>query len=81
LLADGSPTARAAILRMQPLFAIAAESNGQPPEARLATRQARPVPVMADLHAWLATTLRRIADHPINRIGAVAPWTLRPDAA
>ena len=38
---------------MQPLFAIEAEIHGQPPEARLAARQARSAPVMANLHAWL----------------------------
>jgi transposase len=39
LLANGSPIAREAIERMQPLFAIEAEIHGQPPEARLAARQ------------------------------------------
>lgn len=170
MLANGSPIAREAIERMGPLFAIEADIHGQPPEARLAARQTRSAPVMADLHAWLEATLRRIsgkselakairytlaqwdalttvlrdgraclhnnaaerrmrplalgrknylfagsleggrraaiiytlvgtaelngwdpqaylrvlldriADHPINRIGALAPWNLRPDA-
>ena len=35
VLANGSPLAREAIERMQPLFAIEAEIAGQPPEARL----------------------------------------------
>ncbi len=61
LLANDSPLAREAIERMQPLFAIEGEIQGQPPKARLAARQARSVPVMADLHAWLETTLRRIS--------------------
>lgn len=61
LLANGSPLAREAIERMHPLFAIEAESHGQPPEARLAARQARSAPVMADLHAWLEGTLQRIS--------------------
>jgi len=61
LLANGSPLAREAIERMQPLFAIEAASHGQPPEARLATRLARSAPLMADLHAWLEATLRRIS--------------------
>ncbi|MBR0642934.1 IS66 family transposase [Roseomonas hellenica] len=46
---------------LQPLFAIEAEIHGQPPEARLATRQARAAPLMADLHTWLEMTLRRIS--------------------
>jgi hypothetical protein len=61
LLANASPLAREAIERMGPLFAIEAEIHGQPPEARLATRQARAAPLMAELHAWLEATLRRIS--------------------
>ena len=61
LLANGSALAREAIERMQPLFVIEAEIHGQPPEARLAARLARSAPVMADLHVWLETTLRRIS--------------------
>ncbi len=61
LLANGSPLAREAIERMRPLFAIEAEIHGQLPEARLAARQARSAPIMADLHAWLGATLRRIS--------------------
>ena len=30
-------------------------------------------------HAYLRVLLDRIADHPINRIGELAPWNLRPD--
>jgi transposase len=61
LLANGSPLAREAIERMQPLFAIEAEVHGQVPEARLAARRARSAPIMADLHVWLEATLRRIS--------------------
>ena len=38
VLANGSPLAHEAMERMQPLFAIEAEIQGQPPEARLAVR-------------------------------------------
>jgi transposase len=61
LLANGSPIAREAIERMQPLFATEAEIHGQPPEVRLAARQARSAPLMAELHTWLEATLRRIS--------------------
>ena len=61
LLANGSPLGREAIERMQPLFAIEAEIHGQPPEARLAARQARSAPLMTNLHAWLEAMLRRIS--------------------
>ncbi|WP_368773293.1 transposase domain-containing protein [Roseomonas sp. AR75] len=36
---------------------------------------------MVGLAAYLCALLDRIADHPINRIGDLAPWNLRPDAA
>lgn len=42
LLANGSPIAREAIERMQPLFAIETEIHGQAPEARLAGGDAAP---------------------------------------
>ena len=61
VLANASPIAREVIERMQPLFATEAEIHGQPPEARLAIRQARSAPLMADLHAWLEAMLRRIS--------------------
>ena len=61
VVANGSPLAREAIERMRPLFAIEAEIHGQPPEARLAARQARSAPLMADLREWLEATLRRIS--------------------
>jgi hypothetical protein len=40
----------------------------------------------AELNGWnpqayLRALLDRIADHPINRIGQLAPWILRPDTA
>ena len=31
-----------------------------------------------DPQAWLADTLARIADHPINRVADLLPWSLRP---
>lgn len=61
MLANGSPIAREVIGRMGSLFAIEADIHWQPPEARLAARQARSAPVMADLHAWVEATLRRIS--------------------
>ena len=61
LLATGSPLARAAMERIGALFAIEAEFYGQPPEARLAVRQTRSAPLMAELREWLEATLRRIS--------------------
>ena len=34
-----------------------------------------------DPQAYLRILLDRIAAHPINRIGDLAPWNLRPDNA
>ena len=34
-----------------------------------------------DPQAYLRLLLDRIADHPINRTGELAPWNLCPDAA
>jgi transposase len=61
LVANDSPIAREAIERMKPLFAIEAEIEGRAPEVRLAVRQARSAPIMADLRAWLEATLRRVS--------------------
>jgi hypothetical protein len=61
LLANGSSLARETIERMQPLFAIKTEIHDQPPEVRVAARQARSAPMMAGLHGWLEATLRRIS--------------------
>lgn len=70
VVANDSPVAREAIERVQPLFAIEAEIRGQPPEARLAARQARSTPIMAELNgfdpqAYLLILFKRLAGHPI----------------
>jgi hypothetical protein len=78
LLTNGSPIAREAIARMQALFATEAEIHRQSPEARLAARQARSAPLMADLRAWLEATLRRISgksDLAKSIRYTLAPWT------
>lgn len=62
---------------MQPLFTIEAEIHGQLPEARLAARQARSAPVMAEFHTWLEATLRRISgnsDHSNAIRYTLAQW-------
>ena len=34
-----------------------------------------------DPEAYMTAVLRRIADHPINRIGNLLPWNLFPAAS
>ena len=60
VVAHASPIAREALERIAPLFAIEAELNGKTPEERLAGRLERSAPIMAELHAWLEASLRRI---------------------
>ena len=56
-----SPLAREALERIGDIFAIEREINGLPPEQRLAVRQARSVPLLADLKAFLDNSMMRIS--------------------
>ncbi len=56
-----SPAAREALEQMGAIFATEREINGQPPEARLAVRQARIVPLLTALKDFYETTLNRIS--------------------
>lgn len=56
-----SPTARQALDKIGAIFAIEREINGQSAEVRLAARQARSVPLLADLKDYLETSLSRIS--------------------
>ena len=53
---DRSPIASEAIRRIGLLYAIEREIRGQTPAARLAVRQRRSAPVLAQLHAWFTAT-------------------------
>jgi transposase len=59
--ATGSPAAREALERMAELFAIEARISGRAPAHRLAERQARSVPKLAELKAFLDATLRTVS--------------------
>jgi transposase len=48
-----SPIALEAVKRIDVLFAIEREINGQPAEARLAARQQRILPLPNALEAWM----------------------------
>jgi transposase len=56
-----SPIALAALEKIGALFAIEREINGQSAEIRRTARQARSLPLLADLKAYLETSLDRIS--------------------
>ena len=58
--ATGSPLALEALQRIAALYAIEAEIRGQPPDVRLAVRQAQSAPLFTGLKDWLETTQTRI---------------------
>lgn len=59
--AHASPIAAEALKWIGALYAIEADIRGEPPEARAQVRQARAGPLLADLHAWLTDTLRKLS--------------------
>ncbi len=58
--ATQSPLALEAVQRIAALYAIEATIRGQPPDARLAVRQAQSAPLFAELRTWLDKTHARI---------------------
>lgn len=60
-LTGQAPLATEALRRIGLLYAVEAESRGKPPDMRARVRQAKAGPVLDDLHAWFAATLRRIS--------------------
>ena len=59
--ATKSPTAAEGLRRIQELYAIEAEINGMPALQRLAMRQSRSAPLLAELQQWLDDQRRRIS--------------------
>jgi transposase len=59
--ATQSPLALEALQRIAALYAIEAVIRGQPPDARLAVRQAKSAPLFIDLRDWLERTQTRIS--------------------
>lgn len=58
-----SPVALEAVKRIDTIFAIEREINGQPAEARLAARQQRIVPLIHELEAWMRLERARLSPH------------------
>ena len=56
-----SPAAAQALEMIARLFAIEAEVKGKPPAERIATRRARSTPILAELRAFLDTTMAKIS--------------------
>jgi transposase len=59
--ATRSPIAEEGLRQIQELYAIEAESHGRPAAQRLAVRQARSVPLLAEFQQWLDDRRRRIS--------------------
>ena len=55
-----APIAAEVLQRIAALYAIEAEVRGQPPEIRLAVRQAKSRPLVENLFAWLGAQLARL---------------------
>jgi transposase len=58
-----SPIALEAVRRIDAVFAIEREINGQPVEARLAARQRRILPLVDELEAWMRVERARLSRH------------------
>jgi hypothetical protein len=56
-----SPIALEAVKRIDAVFAIEREINGQPAEARLAVRQQRIMPLLNELEAWMRVERARLS--------------------
>jgi transposase len=74
-----SPAAKQALERMAELFAIEADINGRPPDQRLAVRQAKTVPKLRELKAFLDQTLSQTS-RKSTLAGAIRYATARWDA-
>jgi transposase len=72
-----SPMALEAVRRIDALFEIERAINGQGVAERQAVRQQLSAPLVADLQAWLADVLARIADHPAQKLDDLLPWNWR----
>ena len=62
-LAVISPVALEAVRRIDAIFAIEREINGHSAAERLAVRQARLVPLIAELEAWMRAERVRLSRH------------------
>ena len=72
--AKKSPIAEEALKRIQALYVIEAEIDGQPADQRKAVRQARSKPLLDAFHAWAMTQRRRLS--PKTPLGKAFQYAL-----
>ncbi|MEA5163536.1 IS66 family transposase [Cereibacter johrii] len=72
-----SPIAFEAMTRIDAIFAIERELNGQDPAAHLAARQARSAPLVEDLERWLRTERALLSKHA--KVAKAIDYLLSPD--
>ena len=59
--ANGSPIAKEALDKIAALYAIESHVRGKPPDERQRYREGNAAPLVADLKAWLDTTLSKLS--------------------
>lgn len=59
--ANGSPIAKEALDKIAALYIIDAQIKGKPPDERLRHREIHATPHIAELNAWLDTTLQKLS--------------------
>jgi transposase len=72
-----SPIAFEAVKRIDALFEIERDLNGQPPEARLDVRQQLSATLVADLERWLRTERAQLSKHA--KVAKAIDYLLSPD--
>jgi len=72
-----SPIAFEAVRRIDAIFEIERELNGQAPPDRVAARQARSAPLVEDLESWLRTERALLSKHA--KVAKAIDYLLSPD--
>src|ERR1700722_518751 len=70
-----SPIAAEAVVRIDALFAIEREINGHSANERLAARQERSAPLLAELHAWMQAQRDRVSAK--SAVGKALDYSLK----
>ncbi len=60
-VANGSPIAKEALDKIAALYGIETQIKGKPPDERQRYREGHAAPLIADLKAWLDTTLQKLS--------------------